>query len=158
MNEAIERAKKVFEDLCAAIDARNWKYTKDEEKLLVHFGVSGQDIPMQFLIIVDIKAQYIRLLSPLPFDFPEDKRVEGAIAACAMNMPLAEGSFDFDLKSGKTWFRQAASFRDSAIGDALFQHMISYACAAVDLFNDRLEALATGKISLPEFLQEIDKK
>ncbi len=158
MNEAFERAKKVYEDLCAAIEARDWKYAKEDDKLLVQFGVNGDDLAMHFLILVDIEAQYIRLLSPLPFEFPEDKRVEGALAACAMNMPLADGSFDFDLKTGRTWFRQAASFRESTIGDALFQYMISYACGAVDLFNDRLEALATGKITLPQFLEEIDKK
>ncbi len=156
MIDAVERAKKVFDDLCAAIEARNWKYTKEEDKLLVHFGVVGEDLPMHFVIIVDIKRQYIRLLSPIPFDFSEEKRVEGAIAACAMNMPLAEGCFDFDLKTGRIWFRQAVSFHESTVGDALFQHMISYACSVVDLFNDRLQLLVTDKMSLAEFLESFE--
>ena len=158
MSEATQKAKQVYDDLCAAIEARNWHYQKEEEKLLVHFGVSGDDLPMHFAIAVDAASQYVRLLSPMPFDFPEDKRVEGAIASCAVNMLLAEGSFDIDLKTGHAWFRQSVSFCDSTIGDALFQRMISWSCTVIDLFNDLLGALATGKLSLPAFLQEINKK
>ncbi len=158
MNDVIQQAKQVFDDLCAAIEARDWKYTKEEDKLMVHFGVRGEDIPMHFLIIVDAPRQYIRLLSPMGTDFPKDRRIEGAVASCAMNRPLIEGSFDYDCRTGKTWFRQSVSFRDSKIGDALFQHMISYACAAVDIFNDRLDLLAKGEMTLTEFLESVDRR
>jgi len=157
-NIQFNRAKEVYDSLCAAIEARDWTYTKDEEKLMVHFGVNGDDLPMRFVIMVDAHRQSIRLLSPLPFDFPEDKRIEGAVAMCAATYPLADGSFDINIQTGSCWFRQTASFRESKIGEGLFQYMISYACAAVDVYNDRFEALAKGELTLQEFLGSIGAK
>lgn len=158
MSEAIQKAREVFAELCAAIDARDWHYEKDEDNLSVRFGVTGADLPMKFMIAVDAKRQVVRLLSPFTSVFPEDRRVEGAVAACAMTYPLANGSFDFDVQSGTCWFRQTASFRESKIGGGLLQNMISYTCAAVDLYNDRIDALVKGELSLREFLESIGKR
>lgn len=158
MSETTNRACEVFADLCAAIDARNWNYEKDEEKLTVRFGVTGEDMLMKFVIIVDAQRQVVRLLSPLTSVFPEDRRLEGAVAACAMTYPLADGSFDYDIQTGVSWFRQTASFRESKIGNGLLQYMISYTCAAVDLYNDRLDKLVKGELSLRDFLESIGKR
>ena len=158
MSENINKAREVFAGLCAAIDARNWNYEKDEEKLTVHFGVTGEDLLMKFIIVVDAQRQVVRVLSPLLSVFPEDRRLEGAIAACAMTYPLADGSFDFDIREGICWFRQSASFVESTIGDGLLQYMISYTCTAVDMYNDRVDALAKGTLSLHDFLESIVKR
>lgn len=151
-----QRAKAVYDTLCAAIEARDWTYRKEEEKLLVFFGVNGKDLPMRFIMTVDVGRQLIRLLSPLPFEFSDEKRVEAAVATTAVNFLLADGSFDLSLQRGACWFRLTASFAESDIGEGLFQHMISYSCVAVDAFNDRLEALAKGEMSLSEFLKVIE--
>lgn len=149
-----ELAKQVYETLCAAIDRRNWNYGKDEEKLLVHFGVSGEDIPMNFILFVDADRQLIRLMSPLPFKMSEDKRVEGAIATCAATYGMADGSFDYDLSDGEIVFRMTASFRESTIGDGLFQYMISCSCAMVDKYNDVFLAIDKGLMSIADFLKK----
>lgn len=153
-NKAVE----VFAELCAAIEARNWKYEKEQETLTVRFGVTGEDMLMKFIIKVDEQRQLIRVLSPLTSVFPEEKRLEGAVAACAMTYPLADGVFDYDIRTGVMWFRQSASFRESKIGNGLLQYMISYTCAAVDMYNDRIDALVKGKLSLRDFLESIGKR
>ena len=86
----MELAKQVYQTLCEAIERREWNFGKDEEKLLVHFGVSGDDIPMQFILIVDAERQLIRLMSPMPFKMSESKRMEGAIATCAASFGMAD--------------------------------------------------------------------
>lgn len=150
----IENAMKVYESLCEAIDKRGWKYEKDEEQLLVHFGVSGDDIPMQFVLIVDIERQLIRLMSPLPFTMCESKRMEGAIATCTASFGMVDGSFDYDITEGTIIFRLTASFRESLIGDGLFQHMISCSCFMVDKYNDLFLALDKGIISIADFIEK----
>jgi hypothetical protein len=60
----MERAKKVYATLCEALDDRNWKYENVDDELLVHFTVNGDDLPMQFIIFVDVDRQLLRLLSP----------------------------------------------------------------------------------------------
>lgn len=148
----MELAKQVYQTMCYAIDRRNWRYGKDEEKLLVHFGVNGDDIPMQFILIVDADRQLIRVMSQLPFKMSEDKRMEGAIATCVASYGMADGSFDYDLSNGAIVFRMTASFRDSVIGEGLFQYLISCSCAMVDKFNDQFLAIDKGLLSIGDFI------
>lgn len=148
----MELAKLVYQTLCEAIERREWNFGKDEEKLLVHFGVSGDDIPMQFILIVDAERQLIRVMSPLPFKMSESKRMEGAIATCAASFGMADGSFDYDLSDGTIVFRMTASFRESLIGEGLFQYLISCSCAMVDKYNDQFLALDKGIVSITDFI------
>ncbi len=147
-------AKEAYSTLCTAIEEREWKYKKNEEKLTVFFGVNGEDIPMDFFLAVDVERQLIRLLSPLPFTISEEKRVEGAIAICAATYGLVDGSFDYDISEGRISFRMTASFRDCRITSDLFHYMISMSCAVVDRYNDRFLALDKGMISFKDFLEE----
>lgn len=145
-------AQQVYKTLCEAIERREWTYDKDEEKLLVHFGVNGDDLPMRFILIVDADRQLIRLMSPMPFKMSEDKRMEGALATCAASFGMVDGSFDYDLSDGEIVFRMTASFRESVIGDGLFQYMISCSCAMVDKYNEQFLALDKGVLSINDFL------
>lgn len=147
-------AKVTYETICSALDARQWKYEKEEEKLLVHFGVNGDDIPMQFIIMVDADRQLIRLMSPLPFKMSEEKRMEGAVAVCAATYGMTDGNFDYDLSDGRIVYRMTQSFRESLIGEGLIQYMISCACAIMDAYNDRFLALEKGIISISDFLEK----
>lgn len=148
----MELAKQVYQTLCDAIERREWNFEKDEEKLLVHFGVNGDDIPMQFVLIVDAERQLIRVMSPLPFKMSESKRMEGAIATCAASFGMVDGSFDYDLSDGTIVFRMTASFRESLIGEGLFQYLISCSCAMVDKYNDQFLALDKGIMSITDFI------
>lgn len=148
----MELAKQVYHTLCDAIERREWNFGKDEENLLVHFGVNGDDIPMQFILIVDAERQLIRVMSPLPFKMSESKRMEGAIATCAASFGMADGSFDYDLSDGTIVFRMTASFRESLIGEGLFQYLISCSCAMVDKYNDQFLALDKGIMSITDFI------
>lgn len=55
----------MYDTICAAIERREWKYQKDEERLVINFGVNGDDIPMQFIMVVDAERQLVRMMSPL---------------------------------------------------------------------------------------------
>lgn len=147
-------AKQVYQTLCNAIERREWSFGKDEENLVVHFGVSGEDIPMKFILVVDAQRQLVRLMSPMPFKMSEAKRMEGAIATCVASYGMADGSFDYDLSDGEIVFRMTASFRESLIGEGLFQYMISCSCAMVDQYNDRFFALDKGLLSLADFIAQ----
>lgn len=147
-------AKEVYETLCQAIENRNWTCEKEEDKLLVHFSVNGDDIPMKFIIVVDVKRQLITSLSPLPFTMSEEKRIDGAIAACVASFGMVDGSFDYDLSNGRISFRMTASFRDSKIGDGLFQYLMSCSCAMVDKYNDQFLAIDKGILSIAEFIEK----
>lgn len=147
----IEHSKEVYTTLCAALEAREWVYDKDEENLRVSFGVSGDDIPMHLYISIEPEMQLIRVVSPLPFAMNEEKRIEGAVAACSASYNMLDGNFDYDVSSGKIFFRLTASYRNSRIGEGMFHYLITIACDMVDKYNDKFLALDKGIISLSDF-------
>ena len=91
-------------------------------------------------------------MSPLPFKFSEDKRMDGAIATCVASFGLADGSFDYDISTGMVIFRMTATYRESKLGDGLFQYMISCASVMVDEFNDKFLAIDKGMLSIGDFI------
>ena len=147
-------AKEIYNSLCDAIDKIGWKYDKEEEKLLVHFAVSGEDIPMKFIMFVDEDRKLLRLISYMPFKMSEAKRYEGAVAACVSSYGLIDGSFDYDITDGEIAFRMVQPFMDGSISESTFMHMIAFSCSVVDDYNDRFMALDKGLMSIEEFIQK----
>ncbi|MBQ9857385.1 MAG: hypothetical protein IJO77_00120 [Oscillospiraceae bacterium] len=149
----MERAKKAYATLCEALDARNWKYEKVDDDLLVHFSVNGDDLPIQYIIFVDVDRQLIRLLSHMPFDMSEDKRIDGAIATCHATYGLRDGSFDYDLSDGKIVYRMTSAFLDNEVPVSVIQYMIDFTGAVVDKYNDKFFALNKGFLTIEKFLE-----
>ena len=152
-NNKLMYAKEAYNTLCRTLDNIGWTYKRMDDELKLMFGVGGDDIPMNFLIIVDADRQLIRLLSLMPFQMNSDKRVEGAIATCIINYVLADGSFDLDIETGHIMFRLTASFRDSLLSEELFRYMVSIACHTIDKYNDQLSDLNDGKLSVEDFIK-----
>lgn len=146
-------AQKVYATACAALDERGWKYDRDDEKLIIRTGVRTEDLPVHHIFIVDAERQVLRLASPIPLEMAEDKRTEGAIITTVATMGLRDGSFDYDLQTGRIVFRVTASFRGSEIGKGLIQYFIDCTNAVVDHYNDRFEAVNSGKMSVQEFIE-----
>ena len=156
MNEAMKHALAVqtYNTLCAAIEKRNWRYDRDDEKLTVYFGVNGDDIPMRLIMRIDEERQVLQTLSPLPFEMSESKRIEGAIAACAASYGLADGYFEYDLSDGMIVYKLSTSFRESILGEGVMAYMMDCTLAIVDQYNDMFLALEKGIIDLNTFIEK----
>lgn len=150
----LKNAREVFNTLCGMLDQMEFHYDIHEEDLVVTFGMSGEDVPMQFLINIDAERELVRLLSLLPFEFEEDKRVDAAIATCQINYRLADGSFDLDFETGRVLFRLTSSYKDSLISMEVFEYMIAVSSFTVDEYNDKLLMLAKGAVSVDEFFKK----
>ena len=147
-------SKQVYQTLCKALDNRGWSYKKEQDRLLVYFGVNGDSMPIQVVIVVDASRQLIRLMSPLPFKMSESKRADGAIATCAVSYGMADGSFDYDLDDGTISFRMTEYFENCLIDEDLFNYMIDCSCAMVERYADRFLALEKGNITITDLLEQ----
>lgn len=150
----MDRAREIYATLCKSLDDREWHYEKDEENLVVTCGVSGDDIPMRLIMRVMPRHQLVQVLSPLPFDIPEDKRIDLALALTMVNNRLINGSFDFDLGNGRTVFRLTTAFMDSSLDTEVFDYMVGVTAATVDEYNDKIMMLSKGMIELSAFADE----
>ena len=145
-------AEKMYKTVIAALDEREWKYEREDEKLRVTYKVGGEDLPMHFIMWVDEEHELVRLVSPMLVNFPEDKRVEGAIATCYVTNTLANGCFEYDLSDGQTVFRMANTYAGSDITTKVIHYMISVAAKTVDDYNDKFFMLAKGMLSIDDFI------
>lgn len=148
------KAQEVYNSLVRSLYSKNWKFDRFDDDLVIKSGVNGDDLPIEFIVVVKEKNQVVQFLSQLPFTVPEDKRVELAIATSVANYGLVDGSFDYDISSGKIIFRLTSSFRDSTIGDELFEYMILCAASTVDNYNDRFFALCKGLMTIEDFIEK----
>ena len=154
MSEELElqKARLVYNNLINMLNTRNWKYERHDDDLVIRSGIKGEDLPIEFIVYVKPKNQVVQFISTLPFNIPEDKRVEAAIAVCVANYGLVDGSFDYDVNDGEIRYRLTSSYRDSYLGADLFEYMIMCAASTVDDYNDRFFMLSKGLISIEDFM------
>ena len=150
----MKKAQEVYATIIRMLDTRDWKYSKHEEDLLIKSGLRGEDLPVEFILVVNPRSQVVQFISRLPFDIPEDKRVDGAIAVCTANYGLIDGSFDYDLRDGEIRYRLTCSYRDSQLSEDLFEYMIMAAASTVDNYNDRFFMLAKGRMTVQQFIEQ----
>ncbi len=146
-----KRAKAVYDMICDALYEKNIKALVSESDKIVFVSVEA-DIPVKIMTTIDEERQIIRMIATLPFRFPEDKRVDGAIAACTTNFFMKEGGFDFDCEEGGILFRLCSTFADSDISPEVYLLMLAYAFQTVDFYDNKFYGLASGQITLQDFL------
>lgn len=150
-----EKAKVVFDTVCRTLDNSKWSYKKNEEKLIVECGAQGDDLPIQLTIRVDVERQLVLLLSNMPFVIQEDKRIDTAVAISAINNFLVDGSFDYNVASGRVFFRMTNSYIDSDISEEVFLYMVLCSCKTVDEYNDKFLMISKGILPIDKFVSEI---
>ena len=149
-------AQAVYGLICQTLDAHDWKYQKNEEKLMISCSARGDDLPMELHLRVEEERSVIMLFSQMPFAIQEDKRLDLAIAVTAINNMLADGCFDYNIADGGLFFRMTNSFIDSIPGPAVVEHMLFGACRMIDEYNDKFLMLAKGMLSMENFLAALN--
>ena len=154
MSEAnMAKAREVYDTLCRALDNMDWNYEKIEENLVIKSGVKGDDLPIDFIMRVNPKNEIVSFISFMPFKVEEEKRFDVALATCIANYGMVDGSFDFDLADGSLLFRLTSSYRESTLGEELFEYMIMVSANTIDHYNDKFLAISKGLITLEQFIE-----
>ena len=147
-------AAKVFNKIDAHLRAKDWKYEKDAEKFEFTYQVSGDDLPMKFVMKVDPERELIRIFSFLSFDFAEDKRIEGAVAVSVANYGMVNGSFGYDITDGTVFHKISVAYTDIEINADMINYIMGVGMATVDKYNDRFLALNKGYITISDFINK----
>lgn len=151
-------ARATYETLCRFLDSKKRQYTKDEEQLLINCSVRGEDLAMPITVKIYSDRLIAVLISHMTFEIPEDKRLDVAIAICAINNRVINGSFDYNIKDGSIYFRMSNSFMESELSTEVFEYMLMCSCSTIDEYNDKLLMLAKGMISLQQMLASLDSQ
>ena len=152
-NGAVKQAQVVYENICQTLKSMNWKFDRQDDDLMIHCGIQGDDLPMDFYIFVNSEAQVVSLISPMPFKISEDKRIDAAVAVCLANYKLVNGCFDYDIGDGEIRFRIVSSFRDSVLGEELYKYMLLVSASTIDDYNEKFFMLSKGMITIQQFIE-----
>ena len=156
-NDKKAQAKKIYDSMIQALNKKGWNFKESKDgELVIYSSYQGEDIPIEFIVKIDEDRQVLQFLSMLPFAFPEDKRVDAAIAVCVVNYMLVNGSFDYNFESGKLLFRLTTCFVDSQIGEEFFMDMLATALLTTDEYNDKFLMLSKGVISIEQFIASVN--
>lgn len=147
------RAKQTYDILCKMLDNKNWHYDKMEEDLIIKSGVKGDDLPIDFIMRVNPRNEIVSFISWLPFKADESKRIDMALAICAANYGLADGSFDYDLSDGTILFRLTSSYRECTLSEDLLEYMLLVAASTVDEYNDKFFMISKGVLTVQQFIE-----
>lgn len=154
----MKQALSVYETICRALDKDDWKYTKNDEELVINCKARGEDLPLDLYFMVHPGSQAVSLVSPMPFRIADDKKVELAVAVCVANDHILNGCFDFNIANGDISFRMVSSFRESILSEELFLYMIWTSAQIVDDYNDKFLMISKGMMSLDQLAEWEDKR
>ena len=101
--------------IISTLESQDFNFQKSDEDMRVAFQIETDNLPVVISVVTDFERQLIRIVAGYSIVFPEDKRVDGAIAACVTNRNLVAGGFDYDYESGEIVFRISSSFAGSVI-------------------------------------------
>ena len=150
----MRKAQAAYDALIKMLDTRDWKYDKYEDKLMVKGTIKGEDLPVNFIVIVKPKNEVVQVLSMMPFYISEDKRVDAAIAVNVANYGLVEGSFDYDLSDGEIRFRMTATYRDEIPSADVMERMIFLSAFTADRYNDKFFMISKGMMTVQQFIEQ----
>jgi hypothetical protein len=145
----MKQAVNAYKNLCKMLDNRGWKYEKHNDEHSITCSATGDDLPIDITIDIHEENSLIIFKSKVA-TMPEEKLVEGALAVNVINTSIINGVFEIDLSTGTIYFRLVNSFRDSLISQEVYNYVLGCSCVTVDKFNDKLVALADGKLTLGE--------
>ncbi len=152
INEA--RAREIYNNFVNMLVSRDWAFEQFDEDMVIKSAIKGEDLPIQFFIFFMPEKEALQFISVLPFKVAEDMRVDLSIAVNVANYGLLNGSFDYDISDGEIRFRLTQSYKDSQLGDDLFEYMIYCGATTVDKYNDKFLALSKGLITVQDFIDK----
>ena len=149
----LELAKRVFEDMCQAMDKQEWQYDRHDEDLVVTIRMQGKDIPVGLILRVNAAAQVVSVYSVLPVKVPDEKLVDVAVAVCIANDGMINGGFDLDMGKKQIVWRMCTTYRGSLLGSEAYAYMVVVSTGTVDKYNERFMMLAEDRIGLKKFME-----
>ena len=144
----IKHANSMYQKLCESMDLLDWKYTKNEDDLVIECSARGDDLPIDLIIKLNVELQILSLFSHLPFTVPEEKRLDFAVVTSIVNNTMVDGAFDYDISDGNIFFRMTNSYCDSTIGTDVLEYLIYCSCHTIDDYNEKLLLLSNGTLTL----------
>lgn len=150
----IKAAKAVYDTVIRHMDTVGLKYDEIDmpnDAYMVKLGFKGNDLPMELFVIVDADKELIIVKSPEFTTFSAENISTAAMAICAINDSILDGSYALDIDTGSVMWTVTSCFRGSLVGEETIHYLIGVSAQTVDEYNDKLMMLNMGVLDLDGF-------
>ncbi|MBQ6594336.1 MAG: hypothetical protein IJH78_01585 [Clostridia bacterium] len=148
------QARRVYEEFKTWLNSKNFRYDPHDNDLVISMTVRGEDLPQPTLIRVMADRDVVQILSPIPGNIPENKRMDAAVAVAVANYGLINGSFDLDMNDGEIRYRVCQSFKESQVNQEMVGYLLNVVFFTTDKYNDAFFMLGKGMMSLEDFIKK----
>ena len=147
-------AKSVYQAIASALDKQQYRYKSDPDNLCFYLGFSTDCLNIELHISIDPQHEVFHFISILPFTFPEDKLLEGAMVATIANHNLIHGNFDFDFSTGNMLFKLTNYYLNGYINEDCVVSLLEITLHTVNQYDDQFLAVAKGYMSISDFIDK----
>lgn len=148
-----KKAEEVYGLLCMALSGRRIKYISDQQTLTVRFPVQGRQYPGELQIRVDPEYEMVVLSAELPFRVKAARRLDMAVAVCALCYKLYIGRLEYDMRKGLVAYKMTDLYFNSQLSPGFFREMVRTAQKLARRCYRILKALNDGTITVEKFLK-----
>ena len=138
------------------LDAADLKYNADEDKRLFWFSMKGDPISAHFLIRADEEGQSMEFICSTNFYMPEVRRVEGALAVCAISHTLPAGDLEYDITDGSVVLRRFVPIKNRTFDEKFLRATIAHMHAVMESVHTRMTAVGEGLLTVSELLNKMN--
>ncbi len=154
-----KQADEVYQNLINIFERMEYPYDviesgNDIEKVL-HIRSAGEDLPMEFFIVIDAYFQQFKVKSPQPVRFSKEQIPDAAELICAINDVIRFGYFALDVEDGSVMFNYFHLFMDSLVSPDLWGFLVKTSAQIVDEYNDKFLMLAKGMIDKDSLMKKL---
>jgi len=159
MNEEQKKmmGKKTFETIRKVLTDNEFKFGTDEENLVIETGITGEDLPMRMLIIVEPEAERVQIRIPMQFTCPKEKLAECAMLTCYVSNRLALGQYNLNVLTGDITYVNIIYYAGSLIAPEQYFHMIIGSFKAADIYNDKYMMVINNMMKVGDVINKMEK-
>lgn len=150
----MQNAADMYSRLRKMLDDMNWQYSRLKRELGVRYFVSGEDIPMEFLVKIKPDVRMLCFISILPAKFNDSNRADAVLAACAANHGMVMGSFAYNMELDRVVFMASSLYDECETGTDWLKHQMYLSQTIVEQYNDRFLMLSKGVLSVEDFIAD----
>lgn len=146
----IEKAKNVYDVVCATLDEMGFRYEKVPEHLAIEFSYRGRDMHHDFEIIINAEQDAIMMMDYLPLRINPQKAAEVAMAVCYANKKTLAGRFLYGMEEYMI-YALTHIYLDSVISKSTVERMILSVTTTVEEYDDKFSKLNNGYLKVDDF-------
>ena len=152
------RTEKIFllrclgEDLELVFQTRGLLFRYERSRLTGEGTLPLGEYQLPLIVSIDQVGSILTMTLGLPVEFPASGETDAAMALAQLNSRITAGCFR--IRDGLVSFRVTSFFRDCRLSLPAISSMVDF-CAASEAYLVPLRRLATGEITLEQFLEKM---